>query len=102
MDISEFTTENMQPLVGTPWKLEAPNGQTYELKLTEVVKTIDKHVDSRYLRDCFSLQFLGPAEPYLPQATYAMSNDAIGGPHSIFIVPVSRDAQGYRYEAVFT
>ena len=76
MDISEFTTENMKPLVGTSWRLEAPNGQQYDLELVDVV--------------------------LLPQAAYPLSNDTIGGPHLIFIVPTAREQRGYRYEAIFT
>jgi len=47
----------------------------------------------------FRLEFLGPAEPVLAQATYPFrSGDAA---HDIFIVPVGREAGGIRYEAVF-
>jgi hypothetical protein len=102
MELTEFTAEKMQPLVGTSWRLEAPNGQQYNLELVEVQTTLDKHVDERLTRDTFSLQFIGPPEVLLPQATYALTNDAIGGPHHIFIVPVAREPRGYRYEAVFT
>jgi hypothetical protein len=47
----------------------------------------------------FRLEFLGPGEPVLPQATYSFSSAAAG--HEIFIVPVSREPGGVRYEAVF-
>lgn len=102
MDIKEFTTDNMTPLVGTRWTLQAPDGKSYELELTDVIKTLDRHVDPRFTRDSFSLQFLGPADVLLPQSTYPLSHEAVGGPHHIFIVPTARDAKGYRYEAVFT
>lgn len=47
----------------------------------------------------FRLEFLGPGEPVLPQATYSFSSDTVE--HDIFIVPVSREPGGVRYEAVF-
>jgi hypothetical protein len=47
----------------------------------------------------FRLEFLGPGEPVLPQATYSFSSGE--GVHDIFIVPVAREAAGVRYEAVF-
>jgi uncharacterized protein DUF6916 len=47
----------------------------------------------------FRLEFLGPADPVLPQATYGFGNGE--ATHDIFIVPVGREAGGIRYEAVF-
>lgn len=47
----------------------------------------------------FRLQWLGPPDPILPQATYRMA--VAGEEHEIFIVPISRDEGGTRYEAVF-
>lgn len=102
MDTSQFTTEAMTPLVGTTWRVVARDGQTFELTLLDVQKTLDKHIDPRLTRDSFSMSFRGPREPYLPQAMYDFHHDEIGGPHQIFIVPTSRDQAGYRYEAVFT
>lgn len=48
----------------------------------------------------FRLEFRGPTQPLLEQATYRFhQGDAI---FDIFIVPVARDAGGALYEAVFT
>jgi hypothetical protein len=47
----------------------------------------------------FSLVFLGPADPLLPQAIYRLNFD--GEPHDVFLVPIARDASGTRYEAIF-
>ena len=49
----------------------------------------------------FSLVFLGPADPGLPQRTYPCSHDELGD-FELFVVPIGRDAAGTRYEAVFT
>ena len=49
----------------------------------------------------FSLIFLGPPNPILPQATYRLTHDQLGE-LDIFIVPVGPDPQGrIQYEAVF-
>ncbi|MFN2412529.1 MAG: hypothetical protein ABR535_05675 [Pyrinomonadaceae bacterium] len=48
----------------------------------------------------FSLFFLGRGEPVLPQATYRMEHEQLSS-LEIFLVPVSREADGFRYEAVF-
>lgn len=47
----------------------------------------------------FALLFKGPREMLLPQATYRFVGSELA--HDIFIVPVSSDATGYIYEAVF-
>ena len=47
----------------------------------------------------FRLEFLGPAEPFLTQATYSLRGD--GESRDIFIVPIGRDSAGVRYEAIF-
>ncbi|ATY33126.1 DUF6916 family protein [Sphingomonas psychrotolerans] len=48
----------------------------------------------------FRLEFLGPGEPVLPQGTYRFTRGGEDG-HEIFIVPVAREADNIRYEAVF-
>jgi hypothetical protein len=52
----------------------------------------------------FSLLFVGPAAPALPQRTYAVRHPELGA-MEIFLVPVGPDAgrepRGMRYEAVF-
>ena len=101
MDISEFTYETIQPLVGTSFQLAAPDGRSFDLELIEVVKMLDKHIDTRFKRDTFSLHFVGPQDPYIPQATYSMTHETLGGPHSMFIVPIGKGKEGYMYEAVF-
>jgi hypothetical protein len=47
----------------------------------------------------FSLEFTA-AEPALPQGTYALSHEVLGT-HDVFLVPVSREGDAIRYEAVF-
>ena len=52
-------------------------------------------------RDPFSLLFHGPMQPVLPQRIYPMEHEGLGA-LEIFLVPIGPDAQGMRYEAVFT
>jgi hypothetical protein len=47
----------------------------------------------------FRLELVGPAEPMLPQATYALTRN--GESRDIFLVPVARNTDGARYEAIF-
>ena len=102
MELNELTAEILLPLVGTIFRTEVPEGRTCDLRLIEVAKGVDRHVSPRSERDQFSLIFAGPVEPCLPQATYPMHHEVLGGPMPIFIVPIARNEEGYRYEAVFT
>jgi hypothetical protein len=47
----------------------------------------------------FRLEFLGPSDPLLPQASYPVrvGDDMI----DIFMVPIGADRTGARYEAIF-
>jgi hypothetical protein len=52
-------------------------------------------------RHPFSLIFLGPPAPLLPQRIYQLENDALGA-LEIFLVPIGPDGAGLRYEAIFS
>ena len=69
------------------------DGETVELALLEV----RAHAEGE--ERPFSIEFRGPLDPQLPQATYVFERD--GATHEIFIVPVERDDSGVVYEAVF-
>jgi hypothetical protein len=48
----------------------------------------------------FSVAFLGPTDPVLPQRIYRIEHPALGT-LELFLVPIGRDAAGVGYEAVF-
>ena len=48
----------------------------------------------------FSLVFRGPLEQPLEQGLYLMTHEIMGA-ESIFLVPIARESDGFRYEAVF-
>ena len=54
-------------------------------------------------REAFSLIFKCASPVVLPQQTYLMRNRSLANAQkvSIFIVPIGRDADGVRYQAVF-
>ena len=85
--LSDFVT-------GTIYTVAAGD-QVYPLALDRVQSLSDSGREG----GSFRLEFVGPDEPVLPQATYRFGNGT--AEHDIFIVPVSRDAAGVRYEAVF-
>ena len=52
-------------------------------------------------RQCmFSLVFRGSLDQPLEQGLYPMTNETMGT-ESLFLVPIAREADGFRYEAVF-
>lgn len=54
-------------------------------------------------REAFSLIFKSASHVVLPQGTYSMRNRSLvdAAVVGIFIVPIGRDADGIRYQAVF-
>jgi hypothetical protein len=48
----------------------------------------------------FSLVFRGPSEPLLPQGIHELEHDELAT-CGLFLVPLSRDDSGCRYEAAF-
>jgi hypothetical protein len=98
--------------IGTTYALEVDPAQTtepvgtVELTLLEAVGRGEPPEPSGRPdaapapRQPFSLVFAGPLDPQLPQATYALAHERLGE-LAIFLVPIARDADGVRYEAVF-
>jgi hypothetical protein len=52
-------------------------------------------------REPFSVVFRGPQEPLLPQRIYQLRHEGMGV-LEVFLVPIGPDADGQRYELVFT
>lgn len=79
-------------------------GQSFTLQAGD--QSLDLVLDtveplSRSVREAgaFRLEFVGPADPILPQAIYPVR---VGDDeHDIFIVPIACDGSGTRYEAIF-
>lgn len=64
----------------------------------ELVEAVEVQINSR--QEAFSLIFLGPKDPILPQKTYHLAHEKLGsGP--IFLVPIGQNEEGIRYEAAF-
>ena len=93
--LEKLTKESFLPRLNQAFRLTSVE-PPLELRLLEV--------ESRWgrgpAREAFSLIFLGPAEPLLPQRIYRLEHDELGA-LEIFLVPIGRDAAGTRYEAAF-
>ena len=96
VDLDELTLATFEPLVGDGFAIESGPG-AIELVLESAATTGERPGG----RDPFSLVFRGPSQPLLPQAIYPLRHSDLGV-LEIFIVPISRAADGLRYEAIFT
>jgi hypothetical protein len=96
-----LTADHFRPALGQPFTIDAGEAGKLDLKLAGVRALADETAPDPERRAPFALDFRGPAEPVLAQATYRLQNDGLG-PIDIFIVPVARDQGGTDYEAIFT
>jgi hypothetical protein len=70
-----------------------------ELELIQIKGYLSKP-DEQTGMERFSAFFLGPGDRYLEQKIYPIEHDQMGV-FDLFLVPVSQDQGGFRYEAVF-
>ena len=96
MSLADLTAEAFSPHLQSRFALSAP-GTAVDLVLAEVTKLGSRDGG----RDPFSLIFIGPGKPVLPQAIYALDHSRLG-PLEIFLVPIGPRDGGMRYEAIFT
>ena len=93
--LEKMTAATFSEHLNTKFHLHLPSSETLEL---ELIGVDDLGLTDRQER--FSLIFRGPIEYPLPQATYEMVHDKLET-FDLFIVPISRDEDGLRYEAAF-
>jgi hypothetical protein len=98
--LDQLSNETFQPLVGTSFWAEFPNGKKVELRLQRVAKVMES-VAANLPRHPFSLFFLGPDSFKLQQGIYHVTHEA-REPMDIFMVPVGLEGNAFLYEAVFT
>jgi hypothetical protein len=97
-DHSALTVDDFAATVGSPYACDSGATGTIELVLASATPAAAAATGAP--REPFSLLFVGPADPALAQATYLLTH-AVLGELAVFLVPVGRDADGMRYEAVF-
>lgn len=101
-----LTMDRFTPLVETTFLCRLENGDAHALRLVEATETGRQRTARTGLAEPserlpFSLIFLGPTDFALPQSIYRLEHAEMGA-LSIFLVPISQDAAGTRYQAVFT
>jgi hypothetical protein len=83
--------------VGHRFSVPTAAGSTVELELSALTGDAPRPGEP----GSFSVFFLGPAAEALAQGTYELTHP-VEGICPLFIVPVAREGDSIRYEAVFT
>lgn len=96
MNLETLTAESFSLRMEERFALSIPEGPI-ELTLTE----LEEFGPAAGGRNAFSIRFIGPPRPVLPQAIYRLENE-VTGPLDVFLVPLGPNSGGMRYEAVFT
>lgn len=85
--------------LNSTFRINAELPQPFEFKLVEVNhKNVDPTEEPGMER--FSLVLAGPADRLLQQSTVPLTHDVLGE-LELFLVPIGRENDGFRYEAVF-
>jgi hypothetical protein len=98
VQLDKVTAGTFFPYIESPFNIDLSPSVSLTLTLNNVAD-VGQEVPGR--RRAFSLIFLGPIEPILPQRIYALEHASFGT-LEIFIVPIGVTQSNCRYEAVFT
>src|SRR5262249_6742071 len=89
-----FTIEMFKPHTGSKFVMHCGTTGAVELELESVA---DLGSSARHIQ--FSMVFVGPQDAPLGQMTYRLDHPVLGA-LDLFLVPISKDQSGVRYEAV--
>ena len=95
--LDALTKDSFEPSRGERFQLSTPDGPAFDLTLAAIAGNGMRGK----AREQFSLHFLGPRDPVLPQMIYRLENPRMGV-LEIFLVPIARTDAGVTYEAIFT
>jgi hypothetical protein len=95
--LMDLTRDLFSDKVGQSWIIDEPGAPEIELTLAEVENLRNY---AKLKREPFSLTFTTRGNFLLPQRTYTLRHAALGQ-MPIFLVPVGREGDVTRYQAVF-
>jgi hypothetical protein len=95
-----FTIERFLPHVGEVFHVVLDDGQELPVLLSEITR-LASDGDRRRMRQPFSLVFHAPRGTRLEQQVYQLSNPGME-PFECFLVPITPDENGMRFEAIYT
>jgi len=98
--LEKLTVESFAGEMGKIFRLTQADAPAIDLVLVEARGLSPQSRPPGAGRAPFSLVFLGPRDPLLPQRIYPLENPSLGR-LEIFLVAIAADAEGVKYEAVF-
>jgi len=101
-DLEWLTCADFAGRVGDTFDMAADGAAVTPVELVEATESSEPGGTGPdgQTRNQFSLVFLGPTSPHLPQATYLLTHAELGE-LALFLVPIGADSAGIRYEAAF-
>jgi uncharacterized protein DUF6916 len=81
--------------LNSKFHIQFEDDTTVDLELIEV-----SELKSTPRQERFWVLFRGPLDFYLAQRSYRVDHDVLGS-HDFFLVPVSQQQDGFRYELIF-
>lgn|SRR5690554_5757921 len=96
--IENLTSESFSGRIGETFRIRIDQSTAVDAVLAEVT---ERPRPTGFIRAPFALLFRGPMDAVLPQRIYPVEHPALGV-LEIFLVTVGPDAEGMRYEAVFS
>lgn len=93
-----LTEKEFSQHIGTKFHIKL-DAKEVELELIEVRGYVSQAVEQGGM-ERFSVFFVGPRDPFLPQQVYQFEHEDMGE-FELFLVPIAGDEKTYRYEAVF-
>ena len=98
--MSDFQTEaEFAKHVNTNFRVELEESGHMDLKLVSVTPRKVEPTEQAGM-ERFSAVFSGPLDVLLPQRTYHMTHPEMGE-FDVFLVAIGKEADGFRYEAVY-
>lgn len=98
--LDQLTLDHVRPTVDTSYALDLGECGGLDLTLLSAEGLGDPPTAESEHRQPFSMEFRGPHEPQLGQATYGLVHAELGA-LAVFLVPIARDPEGMRYQAIF-
>jgi hypothetical protein len=93
--LDQIPLATLESLVNTTFTLRLDD-RSVELQLSQVTRP--RSAQPKF--ETFSLIFSGSCEPALPQQIFRLQHERLGA-FDLFLVPIAREPDGMKYEAVF-
>jgi hypothetical protein len=91
--------ESFSEHLNTKFSVRVDSAEPVELELVDVVIRQSEPNEQAGM-ERFSTFFYGPTNFFLPQQTYYLIHQEMGE-LQLFLVPITQDSRGFKYEAVF-